>query len=342
MVSWELLAPTLAAADWNVLLLKSRDYSIFQSFDWGEYKRAAGWIPMRWLARDRYGSVVCMAQVLTKSFPGKVKIGWAPGGPVLFFPETRQVELASVVKLLLGKINALGGKTFIRFGSYLPRDENLSSILHQSCSRPRFKINSGYSICFDLQQPLDELTRNMTRNHRRFIRKALAHRIEFRAGRDSLFVRELLGLQAEMIQHKKLPSLSANPDDIFSVCNVLGEQATIFTGYFDGEAVTSALVLSFGQKAIGGMIGATGNIGRQLNAGYALYYRLLQYLQTKDMTQFDFGGINPGSLSARGVDHFKKGFGGSLVEHLGEWEWSNDAWLRWGFNLAVWARGGKL
>src|SRR5687768_3901406 len=115
MVKWELLPANYNRAAWDDALLQSHDYNVFQSFRWGEYKRGAGWTPMRWIARDHTGLVVAMAQILTKSFRDKVKIGWAPGGPVLLFPQTPWDELTLIVKLLLREINALGGRTSIRF-----------------------------------------------------------------------------------------------------------------------------------------------------------------------------------------------------------------------------------
>ena len=38
---------------------------------------------------------------------------------------------------------------------------------------------------------------------------------------------------------------------------------------------------------------------------------------------------------AKGVDHFKKGFGGSTVEYLGEWDWAPYEWLRRAANIAI-------
>ena len=53
------------------------------------------------------------------------------------------------------------------------------------------------------------------------------------------------------------------------------------------------------------------------------------------MTRFDFGGIDPRSPSASGVDHFKRGFGGELIQHLGEWEWAATSPLRWAANVLI-------
>jgi lipid II:glycine glycyltransferase (peptidoglycan interpeptide bridge formation enzyme) len=115
----------------------------------------------------------------------------------------------------------------------------------------------------------------------------------------------------------------------------------IFTGHEENVPVASCLVLLFGRKAFYRMA-ATGSKGREMSASYAMVYRLLEYLQAQGIRQFDFGGIAPGSPTAEGVNYFKRGFGGEMVEHLGEWEWSNSMWLRLGMNLAVRLRGIRL
>ncbi len=342
MVKWELLPATHNRAKWDDALLQSQDYTVFQSFRWGEFKRGTGWTPMRWIARDRAGLVVAMAQILTKSFRGRVKIGWAPGGPVLLFPPTPLGELALIVKLLLQEINALGGRTCIRFDSYLAKDTTLSSAaFEQSCARPLFAMNTGCSSCLDLRQPMDVLTRKMTSKHRYYVKKALTENLQWNPGSDTRCVEELARLHTEMVLQKKLPSLRSCSREISAMWNVLGTNATIFTGYVENRAVTSCMILTFGEKAFY-LMAATSTEGRKLSASYAMIYRLLEYLQKQDITQFDLGGLNPGSYGAQGVNHFKRGFGGKFVERLGEWEWASSKWLRWALNLAVWYRGRQL
>ncbi|MBV9866838.1 MAG: peptidoglycan bridge formation glycyltransferase FemA/FemB family protein [Abitibacteriaceae bacterium] len=79
-----------------------------------------------------------------------------------------------------------------------------------------------------------------------------------------------------------------------------------------------------------------------MRASYALVNYLVEYLQQHGITEFDFGGLDPRSSAAAGVNQFKRGFGGELIEYLGEWEWASQSWLRYALNLAVWYRGSQL
>ena len=79
-----------------------------------------------------------------------------------------------------------------------------------------------------------------------------------------------------------------------------------------------------------------------MRASYGVFALLLQYLQNTGMTEFDLGGMDPNSPGARGVNQFKKGFGGELVQYVGEWEWATASWLRWAVNFGIWYRGKRL
>ncbi len=341
IVKWERLSAACDRAAWDQAMLQSQDYNVFQSFLWGEYKRAGGWTPTRWIGRDQSGSTVAMGQILVKTYPGKVTIGWAPAGPIMRFAATPQRNLASIIKSLTNEI-APRGRTIIRFDNYLPLDASLEFAMQQaSLVRPYVTINTGHSLLLDLLQPLEALSKQIRPRHRSYIKNALNKGIEWKAGRGTQEVQELVSLHDEMTTQKKLSLRRIGTYEVSSLCDILGEQATVFTGYLDNKAITSTLVLNFGEKAFY-FIGASGTEGRTLRASYGLIDQLLRYLKAEGIVQFDFGGLNPHSATTAGVDQFKKGFGGEPVKHLGEWEWASHAWLRWGLNFALWQRGSGL
>lgn len=341
MVSWELFLNTANFKEWDILLSNTEDNNVFQSYVWGEYKRASGWLPMRYVVRNKDGAVVAMAQILVKSLPAGIKIGWVPGGPVFYFPQSKEIDHGKMVSALIEKVERLSSNTFIRLNSLLLNNFDMAYTFNRYYVKPFFKLNSGYSIWFDLREPIDMLNRKMTSHHRYYVKKGLAQNIQWRAGNDAQFLHELLTIHTEMVMGKKMESLKSNLNDISNLCHTLGKSATIFTGYLNGDAISSCLVLTFGQKAFY-LMAATGRKGRKISASYAMVFNLFKYLKEEGIIYFDFGGVDPGSNIAEGVNHFKKGFGGRLVEYLGEWEWASAEWLRWGINFAIWHRGGRL
>lgn len=341
MVKWEAFSENFKSDEWDSLLSNSEDYNVFQSHAWGEYKKTSDWIPERWIVKNSNGSVICMVQILTKSFFPAIKIGWAPGGPVFQFPQSKKQYIGEVLRLLLDKIAETSGQMFFRFNSQIPNNASLAYSFNQNCFKPIFRINSGYSFFFDLIQPLYKLKNEMTSKHRYYVNKALDENIEWKAGNKLIFFQEFSTLYKEMAKEKDIKSLKNDINDLINLCSHLQNNAIVFTGYIDNYPITSCIALKFYKKAFYFMA-ATGKKGREISASYAMIYKLFEHLKDKGITMLDFGGINPCSNSAEGVNHFKRGFRGELVEYLGEWEWSNSRLLRYTVNLAIHLKRGRL
>ena len=334
MVEWRLLADTDDAGTWDENLLACNYYNVFQSFDWGEYKRCSGWIPSRYIAQNKGEAVVAMAQILTKPFHGGVKLCWSAGGPLFCLRNIKVKNIPAILRMLYGKVLEVNGKrSVIRFYSHADNTPDLSYQMSRICYRSVFKINSGYSIRMDLSQPIEAILAAMTSKHRYYVKKALMPEIQWRAEKDLNAVQGFLLLHNEMLNQKRLGSSKLDVKEIFNMLNTLKENAFIFSGFLNSQQVTSCLVLTFGDKAFY-MLAATGSKGRESNLAYSMTYKLFEYLKKRDINEIDFGGIAPFSAAA-GVNHFKSGFGGEILEYLGEWDCSNSDWLRWGLNLAI-------
>jgi hypothetical protein len=282
-----------------------------------------------------------MVQMLTKNFLPGVLFGWVPGGPVCRYSEHATQTSGELLLALLGAIKSRYRTFCIRFDNYAPADSALAAAFKTSLVQPLCKLNTGFSLHLDLGDSLDELCARMTAKHRYYVKKALSERLEWKAGTDDQSLQALFQLHAEMVRAKQLSWLRISPGEVSDLSRALGKNAVVFTGYAHDVPVTSCLILLFQRKAFYWMA-ATGSKGREMGASYAMVYRLLEYLHGQGVTQFDFGGIAPGSPSFEGVNHFKRGFGGRMVEHVGEWEWTNSAWLRWGVNLAIRSRRAWL
>lgn len=341
MVTWEIFPDGNTAEEWDALLENGSDAAVFQSHGWGEYKRAAGWAQARWVAKDKNGSVAAMVQAGIKSFPGGVKMGWSPGGPVFCFPPSKEQELSEMMQALFDEIKKINPKMLLRFHSHLQTNAAQSYSMSHVCHRPFFRFNTGYSVLFDLSLPADALMKKMTSKHRYYVKKALTVDMEWKTGNNETMIQELAALHTEMATDKKMERLKSSAEDMKNMCRHLGKNALLFSGYVNGEAVTSCMVLTFGKRAFY-MMAATGKKGRETSAAYAMVYKLFDVLKEKGIAHFDFAGIDPKSPAAAGVNHFKKGFGGELIEHLGEWEWATSEKLRWALNLAIWKKGGRV
>ena len=340
VTSWEPYQESLGAQEWNRLLLQARDYTVFQSYGWGEYKRLSGWQPLRYVAYAKDGDVVGMVQMLLKHLPLGFGIAWSPGGPVSLFGSVAVApgDLAG----LLADLQARYPRVLIRFQSHISYDAASAYAFSKTCKRSLVRLTSGFTLHMDLSDCEGRLTKRANAKHRYYMKKAAGAQIEWRIGRGDNDISTLLAIHEEMVASKKIPAIAISLSEITRLCGALGEDGvTVVTGYLDNAPVTSCMTLNFGAKSIY-MVAATGMRGRKVCAAYAMIDELVRLLHQNGVKHFDFGGIDPASASAKGVDHFKRGFGGTLVEYLGEWESVRSEWVRAAMNLAILKRGRRI
>lgn len=341
MVMWEQASDAWSREQWDRTLCEAHDRSVFQSYGWGEYKRASGWAPIRWVARDPGEEPIAAVQFLVKPVLSGVMVAWAPGGPVTRFPRSSEHDLDDVLASMREQCGTGGGVSYGRICSYQAGSEVLAHTFGRTFRRPLCRLTSGHTIRLDLTQTLERLMGRMRAKHRYYVKQSLTERIHWVAGNDPALVQELGRLYAEMAGDKGLNLLPSSDDDLLRLCDALREHALIVAGFVEGRAVTACLVLTFGGKAFYWRA-ATGRAGRELSASYAMIYQLLEHLQKLGVAELDFGGIVPRSAAMAGINHFKQGFGGEPVQYLGEWEWARSWWLRWGVNLAIRRRRDQL
>lgn len=339
MLNWHSWSGT--PEEWDHSLICSEDYTVFQSFGWGEYKKESGWIPERYNCLDENSKTQGMAQILIRKLPFCMTFVWISGGPVFRFSDFNVDKIAKLTHNLIDEVRAKYPRSLIRFYSQMETYPDLSYSLNKVCLRPYVKLNSGFSVQFKLNQSIAKIRQNMTSKHRYYTKIASASQLSWLLCNDDSQLARLATIHQEMVNEKKLDYISTSLDKIHSMRDHLGDKVQILTGFLNEDPVTTCLVLLFGSKAFY-MVASTGKKGRKISASYAMFERLIQELADRGITDFDFGGIDPASKAAAGVNHFKCGFGGKLVEYLGEWESASSGKVRIAINLAIRLKGYHL
>lgn len=326
----------LAAEDrWDADLALAADADAFQSSAWGEHRRRAGWLPQRWIALDGAGRPVMMAQILTRTIMGTL-IGWAPGGPVFGFPAADRSRIPELLESLISSFRASSPRAHLRLDPHHQTASTLTYGFGRVCHRPLVALNTRYSAVLDLRGTRDDVFARMGQKHRYNARRALERPLAWSIGSDERHATELAQLYAQVMREKGVRGRSIQAADLHDVCVAFGERAGILVGSAEGRAITALLFLTFGQRAFL-MLPATGAEGRVHGAGYAVHARLFEELQRRRIVSLDMGGLDPRSRM-HDVDRFKVGFGATVVEYVGEWEWASAPWLRWMVNAGVSSR----
>jgi len=327
---------------WDSILKAADDRNVFQSYAWGEYKREFGWSPLRALGRNHRGETCCLLQVLVKKLPLGYSMGWAAGGPVLRFQDYEKNVLEDVLKPLVNYFSEKFPKMLLRLNSHLDHDSLLTYQFQRYLKRPVVKINSEFTIKFELDSDRLDLIKLMSSKHRYYERKSRLSEIVWKCESSDENISALLAIHSQMTEKKKMPRIALDRDNLVRLRQVMGEDClTLLTGFIGGHPVTSCLTYDFHDRSVY-MIAATNDLGRNAYAAYSMVPNLLKHLASKGIKKFDFGGIDPGNPGAAGVDHFKKGFGGSIVESLGEWEFMSSNAARLLMNFGILKSGGRV
>lgn len=334
MVTWTRLAPEQAPV-WDALLDRAGDATLFQSPVWGELKRAAGWEPELWVTQG--GEALAGMQVLLKRLPLGRALAWVPGGPMTCLPGCRPEAAPELLESWLAGFRRRGG-VYARFRLHRPSDSEWKAKLGEVVARPSRPINSGVTLHVDLAKSPEDLRKGFTSKHRYYVKQAEGAGLDWSWGRDERLAAELASLYKEMAAAKALTARLFEPAAIGRMASLFGDGAVILIGRLSGKAVTGCLAIRTGKTAFY-LLAATSSPGREVSAAYAMIPRLWSVLQERGVKLFDFGGIDPSNEKAKGVDHFKKGFGGASVEYLGEWDWAPYGWLRRAASLAMAYKG---
>jgi len=298
---------------WAEALAGIPDAPIFQHWGWGEFQRRSGWRPLRFIHRER--DRVTLAQVLCRRMPGGIDFAWVPGGPITDDPERLADRLDGLHSALKSRV----GRCYMRCNVMSAAHKTDFFTRNDSVRRARRPVNSRYSVFLDLTVGPDAWLRAMTKKHRYYVRLANRQGIEWRTGTDDGNLRALAELLRGMVGDKQISIPIYSHDELVTMNEYLGDAMTVIVGYHDGEPISGALVLTHGNRAHY-LAAATSRKGRTMSAAYSMMWELHAHLRRIGVTIFDLGGIAPHDERASGVDHFKLGFGGEVVEYLGEWE----------------------
>jgi len=332
---WEILSSD-KRSDWTNWIEQFPHATVYQHWGWGEFKSKFGWNPIRMVARAKAGNPVGLVQAFVRAMPGGIRFIWIPGGPLCLNGNL----FLDLMESLHRNLEAAVGRCYLRCNFMGPVEGASSYDLAKCMSRPKVCLLGGYSVFLDLNDDEDIWLNKTDKKHRYYIRHSRKNNIEWHYGNDDIILQSLAGLSEILVQDKGLKFSLYSYDQLIQLRHQLADSVKVIVGYYDGEPITAAMVLTQSGRGHYSTAATTGK-GRDLNAAYAMLAELRIRLRNDGITLLDFGGIAPRDKNCRGVDHFKLGFGGQVVEYLGEWE-AGDWFSLFLGNLAVKMKSGGI
>jgi len=318
-MEWAEWSDEEAAARWNAALMTFPHYNLYQSYEWGEFKRQTGWQVLRGsiTVDGRPGTLL---QTLYRTWPlARGLFVWVPGGAAGNMAEgfnagmrLRQRFEARFVFLRMNILRELN-------------EADTTELAHAGWNPATVPV--GYPGTFHIDLAGDETTRRgvLTSNWRHNLKRG-----EERGGRIEIWdphrpLAPVYAVYQEMCRLQRIsPAMSLAALDALR-CS-LGDAMTMAVALNEHGAVTA--VRAFGRigERAHDLLAAVTAEGRRIYANYPLMWKMLTWAKEQGARIYDLSGADP--HGATGVFHFKKGLGGRMVTHAGEWDWASHDWLR--------------
>ena len=307
--------------EWNVWLQNSPGGGhVFQSYEWGEFKRKLGWRPVR-LVLERDGKIAGAGQfLLYKTTPVPGYLMYSAKGPWLpwedeaavrtFFDGVRDVaerESAHTVKVE---------------PEFFARQQHVKDLLEDiGFHKFRWDLHARATMAIDLTPSEEDLMAKMKKDTRYGVR---------RAGREGIEVVEDNSAEAREAFWQMFEQTAGRKDfwyrpkgyqfDAWQSMYDTG-RAHLFFAMHEGERLAGAITYKFGDK-VWYVQAAAVDHKRNLQPTYLLQWEIMRWAKQNGATRYDMMAIpTPDEMHKDhpwyGVYKFKAGFGGDVEEFPG-------------------------
>jgi len=322
--------------------------SVTQSSLWHDVKNQ--WVPEIVVVRGDDGEIIAGVSVLVRKFPiVGTSMLYAPRGPVCdLYDADIMGKIQKGVDLVAKKHRA---HLYKIDPEVLNSDEKFIS-LAESMGYKRYLGGTGFETIqarFNYRLYIngrseEELLANLTQKTRYNVRVALKHGVEIRVGTRE----DLDDFSRLMAVTGERDGFSVRPKAYFErMLDTLGEHVRLYMAYYDGKAVAGAITTNYAGKTCY-IYGASGNEHRRIMSTHLIQWEMIRWAVQTGCSVYDFQGVS-GNMSEYdplyGLYRFKRGFGGTLDELAGEFDYVympvRCKLADWAISLAELLRGIK-
>ncbi len=302
---------------------------VLQSWGWGELKAASGWHPLRLALYDTASdSIVAAAQVLQRAAPRvPLRFGhlaYIPKGPVLDWLD-KPVRDAFFVQLHreLRRRGAIALR--MELGQVCESEEG--NVIHEYLRKQQMRsvraVQPLRSIVLDITPDEVTLLARMKEKWRYNVRLA---------ARKGVTVRVAETIEDVQTWYRLLETTGER--DQFGIHTLAyyiqvwrtftpHDEVRLLLAEHDGQLLAGIFVSVLARQGIY-LYGASSNEQRQLMPNYLLQWEAIRWAKSRGATSYDFWGIPDTDASEEamaGVYRFKSGWGGRVVQFLGNYEY---------------------
>ncbi|MEP6693487.1 MAG: peptidoglycan bridge formation glycyltransferase FemA/FemB family protein [Chloroflexota bacterium] len=289
---------------WDELVVATGQPHLLQSAGWAELKAATGWSVRRFVLDGG------IAQVLIKSLPFGLSVAYAPRGPLV--AHERLADAIVAVRDALARERCAS----LLCDPEAPNDPVVRAELARAGVRASpVYVQPRRTLLMDLSKSDEELFAAMRKKTRQYIHKAERAAVVTEETRD---LDRFMKVLAAVGQRDRFAIRS--PEYFAKLLSAFGDRALLMLARIGEEDVGAMLLVRMADRAwelYGGWSGAHA----EARPFYLLKWRAMLRMRQLGVRRYDMYGLAEGADDPlAGVENFKLGYGGEVVEWIGALE----------------------
>lgn len=324
---------------WNAEAARFADAHILQSWEWGDFKHlTTGWQPMR-LAFQRGSETVALASIGVRK-AGPLKVMYAPKGPLMDYGN---LELSAQVLDALEGVARRERAVTLKIDPDIPHTlgapdtgespdprgvawQNLLARRGWVYSREQIQFKN--TIIIDLTPEEDALLMGISQNTRRKVRVAERAGVTVRAATPA----DLPVLIRLYQETGRRDGFLIRPQEYYERAwrdFMQAGRAHVLIAESGGVEIAHVVLYAFGETCWY-FYGASSDLHREKMPNYLLQWEAMRWAKAHGCTRYDLWGapdIFDESDGMWGVYQFKRGFRGTVHQHIGAYDFAPNRLL---------------
>lgn len=307
--------------DWDEAISNINNSTYLHYSSWAQYLNHQGWETIRLETRSRTPLGKSFLQGFVKFYFSKVAIFWFPDWIIGDYSLTEDC-----LKFIREKYR--GNIIYIRFRSHRKSNFSYDIAANSLFKKAIIQIDTAKTMWLDLTESEEGLLAKLSKNWKRNLKRS--QRTTYSISKITEY-KLIAKIYREFSELKNLNNLFSE-NDIKNLMKIYGDNLVVFGIEIDKEihAIRGVVI---NKRQATDIFAASNSFARKNYFSYRLLWELITFCKNSNCDVYDLNGVDP--QKNQGVYNFKKGVGSSMVETLGEFEFSNSFIIKFCINLYI-------